>query len=130
MPHSLVVHAIPWIESWSRKIGQSRRLEQIDIVHDPDELFVDLRATNAVHDLVLRVTERASSNRLANPPEWRDVDEVTCVPRRSRSDDGDLRLAFEVPFNRTDRQLKLKSVVWSGDVEPNELGHFNPCFCT
>ena len=111
VPDGLVVDSIPRIESWSGQFSQSCWLEKVDVIHDPDELLVDLRMVQALHDLVLRVPERAPRDRLSNAFERRHIDEVACVPRRLRADDGDLRFAFEIPLDGTDRQLKFEAVV-------------------
>jgi hypothetical protein len=111
MPNSLHVDAIPWIESWDFKVLQSSLLHEVDIVHHPHKLVGDLRTVKAVSQLVLRVTEWPARHRFSALLVRREWNEVTCVPRRLRADDGYLWVAIEISLDRSNRELKLEALV-------------------
>jgi hypothetical protein len=121
VPHGLHIHAIPWIVAWDLKVLKTRLLHQVDIVHNPDKLLVDLRTVQAVIQLALCVTEWPARHRFSALLVWRERNEVAGVPRWLRSDDSYLCVAVEVSLDRSNRELKLEAVIRAGYVKPNYL---------
>jgi hypothetical protein len=80
----------------------------------------------AVSQFELSVTEWPARHCLSALLVRREWNEVACVPRWLRADDGYLRRPIEVSLDRSNRELKLETLVRPRDVKVDKSNTSHP----
>ena len=86
MPGRADVDFVPWVVARNLHVLQRCWLEHEAVIHDPDELFVDVRMVRRSDDLMLRIAKRHSCSVVADSFELLQFNAVSCVPCRSFTD--------------------------------------------